>query len=420
MSLALTETFERELSLIDVVAKYPEVPRLIIVKIDAQRRGVYYTDRALSVVDPNIHMVSDTTARELFGGRDDENKSLPISLLLRDGTSVIVTPTPLEQNPYLVDLVDGRLALVDNDEVIEFVELWRKPRYYDLKTSSGIPMSQVLSARPQRLSLVLSNYCHFWTDNKGCLYCDSNRDSKKLKKEIGLPRVKPKDISETVREALKEEGRFSTFCITSGSVLAGNELFDKEVDLYIEALQAIGENFTTKKFPSQMVATAFNEKQLRRLYNETGIMSYTSDLEVLHEDKFQWICPGKADNVGYQGWKQRVIRAVDIFGRGNVASGFVGGVELAKPYGFTREDEALRSTLEEAESLAESGVPAFFVVWVPRAGSIFHDQQAPSLDYYVQLALGLHQLRVKYNLTIDFDDYRRCGNHPDTDLSRTL
>jgi len=68
MSLALTETFERELSLIDVVAKYPEVPRLIIVKIDAQRRGVYYTDRALSVVDPNIHMVSDTTARELFGG----------------------------------------------------------------------------------------------------------------------------------------------------------------------------------------------------------------------------------------------------------------------------------------------------------------------------------------------------------------
>ena len=50
MSLALIETFERELSLIDVVAKYPEVPRLIIVKIDAQRRGVHYTDRALSVV----------------------------------------------------------------------------------------------------------------------------------------------------------------------------------------------------------------------------------------------------------------------------------------------------------------------------------------------------------------------------------
>ncbi len=420
MSLALKQTYERELSFDEVVAKYPEVPRLIIVKIDVQRRGVHYTDTALSVVDPKIHLVRDTGTRELFGGRAQEKKSLPISLLLRDGTSVITSPTPLEQNPYLVDLVNGRLALVDNDEVIEYVELWRRPRYYDLKTSSGIPMSHVLSARPQRLSLTLSNYCHFWTKNQGCLYCDSNRDSKQLKKEIGIPRVKPQDISETVREALKEPGRFSTFCITSGSILAGNELFDKEVDTYIEALQAIGENFKTKKFPSQMVATAFNEKQLQRLYDETGIMSYTSDLEVLNEERFSWICPGKAENVGYQGWKQRVIRALDIFGRGNVSSGFVGGVELAKPYGFIREDEALRSTLEEAESLAESGVPAFFVVWVPRAGSPFHDQQSPSLDYFVQLASGLHQLRVKYGLTVDFDDYRRCGNHPDTDLSRLL
>jgi hypothetical protein len=27
---------------------------------------------------------------------------------------------------------------------------------------------------------------------------------------------------------------------------------------------------------------------------------------------------------------------------------------------------------------------------------------------------------VKYNLPVDYDDYRRCGNHPDTDLSRLL
>ena len=103
---------------------------------------------------------------------------------------------------------------------------------------------------------------------------------------------------------------------------------------------------------------------------------------------FNWICPGKAQSVGYREWRQRLIRAVDIFGRGNVGTGLVGGVELAKPHGFTSEDDALASTLEEAEYLAEHGVTTVFIVWVPRPGSNFRDQQNPSLEYFVQLAQG--------------------------------
>ena len=32
--------------------------------------------------------------------------------------------------------------------------------------------------------------------------------------------------------------------------------------------------------------------------------------------------------------------------------------------------------------------------------------------------MGLRNLRVRYRLSVDFDDYRRCGNHPDSDLAR--
>ena len=80
--------------------------------------------------------------------------------------------------------------------------------------------------------------------------------------------------------------------------------------------------------------------------------------------------------------------------------------------------KALKATLDEAEFLAERGVSVIHTVWVPRPGSDFADQQAPSLDYYMRLARGLADLRVKYGIGVDFDDYRRCGNHPDTDLSR--
>ena len=417
MAVALVKRRESELTLDEVVAKYPDVPRLIALKIDAQRRGVHYTDRALQLADDSVQMRSPY----LFGSRDGAIKPLPESILLRDGTSILTDPTPLDQGPYLVDLVDGRLALVDEDETVEFVELWPKPLYYDKQTSSGIPMSHIVSARPQRLNIFQSSFCHFWADKKECRFCDIVNHTKQQKNELGVPsRLKPRDVSETIREALKEPGRFTGMCLTAGSVLKGEHIFDREVDYYIETLQAIGENFATRKFPSQLIASAFNEKQLARLYEETGLMSYTSDLEVLGERMFNWICPGKAQSVGYREWRQRLIRAVDIFGRGNVGTGLVGGVELAKPHGFTSEDDALASTLEEAEYLAEHGVTTVFIVWVPRPGSNFRDQQNPSLEYFVRLARGLHNLRVKYNLSVDFDDYRRCGNHPDTDLSRLL
>lgn len=420
MSVALKrvaplESDESELE--QVLERHPEFPRLIAVKIDAQRRGVHYTDRALETVDDSVQMRSPY----LFGSRDGEIKDLPESLLLRDGTTILTDPTPLAQNPYLVDLVDGKLALVDNGEFVEHVDLWPKPLYYDKKTSSGIPMSHIVSARPQRLNVFQSSYCQFWAEDKGCKFCDIVTHTKQQKSELGVPsRLTPADVSETIREALKEPGRFTGICLTSGSVLNGASLFDREVDFYIETLQAIGENFSTRKFPSELIASAFNEKQLARLYEQTGLTSYTSDLEVLGEEKFNWVCPGKAKHVGYQEWKQRLIRAVDIFGRGNVGSGLVGGVELAKPYGFTSEEDALKSTLEEAESLAENGVTTFYIVWVPRPGSYFKDQQNPSLEYFVRLAQGLHDLRVKYKLPIDYNDYRRCGNHPDSDLSRLL
>ncbi|HPT86834.1 MAG TPA: radical SAM protein [Bacillota bacterium] len=405
-----------ELSFEEVAAKYPQFPRLLLLKTDLQRRGVYYTKQALSKVDPVIHQLGGT---HIFGTRDGILTQRPEALILRDGTSVITSPTPLEQNPYIVDFRDGRLVVMDGGVELEEVEYWTKPDYYNLTTSSGIPMSHVASARPQRIYLMPSRYCHFWTDNQGCLFCDIVNNLKQQKSELNLPpRLKPQDVAETIREALKEPGRFTAICLTSGSDFHGAEDFDAEVDYYIEILKAVGENFATPKFPSQLIATAFTEKQLERIYRETGLLSYTPDIEVLNERLFEWICPGKARWVGYQEWKRRMVRAVDIFGRGRVNTCIVAGVELAKPYGFNDEDAALQAVLAEAEDLASQGVSTVYTVWVPRPGSYLRGQKNASLEYYVRLALGLQELRQKYQLSIDHDDYRRCGNHPDSDLAR--
>lgn len=417
--MPITDVRNNELQFKDIVEKYPQIPKLLILKIDVQRRGVYYTQNALNKIDPDVYqLIGSNVFFASLGARDPKTKSVPESLILKDGTTIITDPTPLEQNPYVVDYRDGKFVLVDKDEVVEEVGFWEKPDYYGKFTSSGTPMDSIVFARPQRLNITPTSYCHFWKNDNGCKYCDlvpHLREDGVIKKKLS-----PQDAYETVREAIKQKGRFTNICMTMGSDVNGKTPFDAEVEYYIEILQAIGKNFQESRFPSQVITTALNEDQLARLYNETGLSSYTSDIEVLNEDLFKWICPGKEEWVGYKEWKRRLVAAVDIFGKGNVNSGIVGGVELAKPKGFKTEEEGLKHTLEEAEDLISKGVSIVYIVWVPRPLSFFKDQKNASLEYYVKLTIGLNALREKYGLTIDFDDYRRCGNHPNSDLLRVL
>ncbi len=419
MAVELLNKKQTELTLKEVIEKYSDISPYAIIKADVQRRTVVYSERALEAADKNIHQVQ---ARGIFASVGEKHDYMPVSLILRDGLSILTGPVPTLRNaPYVVDKIDGKLYLTDNGELVEEVEYWYKPDFQDKLTSLGKPMWQIATARPQRLDIDPYSYCHFWDKGDGCKFCNMGANFNRSKREFNKPaRLDAEDVYETVREALKQPGRFTNIKMTAGSILSGEEIFDDEVEMYIEILQAVGRNFKTKRFPSQIIASAFSEKQLARIYENTGVMSFTSDMEVLNEKLFASVCPGKSKLVGYKEWKRRIFAAVDIFGRGFVNTGIVGGVETAQPGGFTTEEDALKATLEEAEDFAQHGVSTVHCVWVPYPGSVFQNQNNPSLEYYVRLSKGLYELRKKYDLSIDMDNYRRCGNHPDSDLDRVL
>jgi hypothetical protein len=314
--------------------------------------------------------------------------------------------------------VDGKTVLVDDDRVIEEVEYWEKPEFFDKTTSRGTPMRQVVEARPQRYSISMSNYCHFWsTPGHGCKYCGIGAGGVKFRGAAD-ERINAQDLLETMRELVKEKGRFVGVIFTGGSIISGQEPFEDELEGYIEALQVVGTVFKTRRFPSQVNSTAFSRRQLERLYNETGLSSYTTDLEVFDEDLYKWICPGKAQNISFTEWKQRLYDAVEIFGKGQVNGGIVSGVEFATPRGFTSEDEAIDLDLQLAEELASHGVGLKHDVWHIVPGSIFFRQNTPSLDYYVRLTLGFYEILRKYDIPTYMDNYRKCGMHPNVNLDR--
>ena len=409
------------LSFDEVAEKYPEFPRLILLKTDLHRRGVHYTDAALSACDPERHQTGGT---HIFGTRDGRLTRRPEALILRDGTSVLTTPTPLDEGPYVVDLIGEKLIVLDEGREIDEVYFWDRPDYYDKRTSKGTLMQNVIGARPQRLYVTPNRFCHFWSGKGGggCQFCDIVSNLREQRAEIEMQtRLDPEDIAETVAEALKEPGRFTAVFLTSGSDYRGEKPFDREIELYLDALKAVGKNFADRKIPSQLLCSALSQDQLQRLYDETCITSVTMDIEVLDERLFDIICPGKAKWVGYREWKKRLVDAVEVFGANRVGTGIVAGVELVRPFGFKTEDDALVADLAEAEDLAAHGVSSVVQVWQARAGAKFgKGMEKPSLEYYVRLCLGFQKLRRKYGLEIDFDDYRRCGNHPDSDLARAV
>lgn len=410
---------KNEPSLEAVLDKYHgDINRFTVLKIDVDRRGFVYSDKAAKLVDPKLHHVEPDDYMTANG----KKYQFPIGMTLRDGTTICGGPSLTTQNshrdPYIIDADKGKLYITDQGEKLEEVEFWERPDFYDKVTSNGTPMYKIATARPQRLTITPGVKCHFWdTPGEGCKFCGlfsgHRTDDGEFRDEKYF-----QDVTETVAEALKQKGRYASFHMTSGSTLSGREVFDDEVELYIKTLKAAGKAIHSDKFPTKMVASAFNRRQLERLRDETGMTGYVTDLEVLNKEIHKWVCPGKARIIGYDEWKKRLYEAVEVFGRGQVHCGLVGGVELAKPNGFADEETALKEVLKEADEIASFGVSFSECVWNTLPNSMFAKQNTPTLDYFVQLALGLAKIRQKYGLGVYIDDYRRCGNHPNTDLAR--
>jgi hypothetical protein len=399
--------------------KYADVPKSIILKLDMQRRGIEFTEATSDATCTPYYRGPEVTA---FSNKDSTVRPFPGPILLRDGTSVLTGQHDSQfLKPYTIDHIDGKFYALDNGERIDEVDFSPRPEFYGKMTSRGIPMESIAWSRPQRLDLYPYRYCHYWDTRDQCKFCGFFTDLKTHKQLAGDSYAKvvhPEDIYETVREAIKEPGRFSQINLTAGTDYSGNVPFENEVERYVEVLQAIGRNFKTRRFPSQLIAPAYSKQQVKRLYDETGLSSYCPDIEVWDKELFKWICPGKEKWYGRDYWVKSALDAVEIFGKGNVYTNFVAGAEFAQPHGFTSIEQALDSNFEACEYFARNGVVYLSIVWRPGRGTGLAGQQQPPLEYYVRLIRGLVEIRKHYGLASDNDDFKHCGNHGDSDLER--
>ena len=395
--------------------RYPDVPVYILLKLSMIRYGAILTPRA----DERL-MRRDLSfnTEEAFGlqfGNGERKHAMPGPVLLRDSSFVYINWGEAYDDPYIIDFYpeEDKFRLLDGDRVVDEIGFVPRPAFFGKKTRRGVPMEMIADVRPQKLIMTTYRRCAFRDMKKQCKFCAFFTNGYE-----GEMIVDPEDIYDVTAEALKEPGRFSEVLLSGGTDLTGSTRFEREADRYIEEFQAIGRCFKTS-FPSQLMAPAYPKEILRRIYHNTGITSYSPNIEIADKKTFEKYCPGKDKYIGYDTWVQRLIDAVEIFGEGNVYTQVVAGAEMAGPDGIKDMEEALESNFKLCDYLARNGVIFLGSVWRPHIACDLGYVPMQPLEYYVKLTKGLHDIRASHGLFSKDDDYKHCGDHPDSDMERT-
>src|SRR6185312_13839058 len=171
-----------------------------------------------------------------------------------------------------------------------------------------------------------------------------------------------------------------------------------EVEFYSQYVEAI-ENKFPGRWISKVVTQAWPVEDVKRL-KAAGAQIYHPNYEVWDPDLFPKICPGKTRYIGRDEWIRRIVDAAEVFGPANVIPNFVGGVEMAQPYGYTEVEDAIRSTTEGLDFFMSKGITPRFTTWCPEPMTPLGDAnpEGAPLEYHLRLLETYRETLNKYRL----------------------
>ena len=392
--------------------KFRDVPRSIIIKTDAVRIGIKFTQAALEAAKGlDIGFKGSFIFSQDIGRVAVISEKIPNFIVLKGDDTIMQTRlNPL--SPYFIDWTGDKFVFCDETGVVEEVYFPHAPKWLSKTLEDGTPVQTIVQAIGfDMVGTCFTYYCDYWSTGEQCLFCDivSHLKDKKRREEKTKTQQKPEQLAKVLALAFEEKG-FRHGILSSGTIL-GKRDGKSETEYFCDFLNAIREKAGTNLQPNLFQVGAKPKDEIKMLH-ETGIAALCMNLEVWDERLFNIICPGKARTVGWETWIKRMFEAVDIFGKGHVLSNFVIGIEMAQPFGFKESKEAVKSTLGGFEYLMQHDVLPKMDMWAIEPGSGLAGQQPPPLEYYIELERGFMDLRHKYNFTFPYRTHcRGCVTH---------
>jgi hypothetical protein len=387
--------------------KYPDVPKETILKQHMLSLGHWFSDAALDasagalVKSYRLFSYDLVPMSELKRG---EHRRVPEHFVLLNGPHamrpVAIQTSLSPYSPYLVDVVDGRLVLTVDGQVVAHVRIPKTPDYYFKSLPDGTPYHEIVAFGS---FITIFRNCQYWGAKEECKFCDINENARQMKLSRDFTLTAPvKSVAdvvtvvEQVASDAQKNGAGAQGFVLSGGTITKTLHGKSEVDFYEEYIRAIKNTATKPRITFEVNARPREEVQR---YKDAGADHIHFNMEVWDKKLFPWINPGKAERVGWDNWVRWMCDAVEVFGTGMVQPSFVSGIEMARPHGFQSVTEAVDSTCRGFEFLMSHGILPRPQQWrrEPATALCREAEQPPvPLEYYIRLTRTWYELYQKY------------------------
>ena len=165
--------------------------------------------------------------------------------------------------------------------------------------------------------------------------------------------------------------------------MAGNLTDSKTVwKFLIEFIENLTRQFDLQDFDTIANVCPHDSIESLKKLKELGIKQVQYNLEIANKDLFTSTCPGK---INYEEFVNKLYEAVNIFGKGNVRSNFVLGLQ------------DYNELINECEKFAKKGIVADYSVFQPKKNTPYSNLKSPEMKDVINFTKELVKIYIKYN-----------------------
>jgi len=384
---------------------FPTIPEPVLWKTDLMFRGVRYTPELTEAVDEGAAVNFWPYTK-----RDADSKliqlAVPYLFRLDSGSVARVRVDDTSSMCIRRDVAaarnnprSGGFVLWDGDTRLCPIDFVRAHSWQGFRTSDGLGAYEAgVEQLGDMLVVNVAPGCeyHRAKDDAGesmkCAFCAYGRfgpRSNALGQIAGQTAPDPSALKRLteVLAAAASAGEARHVYITGGSLL-GPEF---EVERFLPVVEACRRG-VGKKLTVTCGSGAVDKEHSQR-YKDAGADSCCYNLESWDAQTFAAAMPGKNRYTGRGRWIQGLLGAVEVFGRGRVASAFVAGLEMLPPGPGMTADQMLASIHEGAVFMLDHGImPLYSPLW-PVTGTAYRLDQGLQPEVYLKLEYDVYQLR---------------------------
>jgi hypothetical protein len=346
-----------------------------LLKLDLYCKGIRLDEKCL---------VEEDGGRKILRTRAGLGSGLELILPGNLWTNVPVTESFAARSPYTLHRENGRYMLRWQRLDVAPVQLAPRPDWYDRKTASGKPMTQIGTLQGTYLGIYQAKVCEYWTakpQKSNCKFCSVGLN-------LGIDDADTKsldEVMEVVRAARDESG------ITYVDFNTGHY----EGDTYLDILEPF--IVRIKKELGLLVGVQTPPHRDLRRYDhlrEIGVNRVSFCFEIFDRQLFQEICPGKHAEYGLDHYLEAVRYCAALTRKGPHHEPWVTNGEIIAGL------EPPESSIRAIDWITSVGAVPTVCVFRPLSGTDLQHLEPPRTEDMLPVFRRLYEAVMEHGLPV--------------------